>query len=84
MPSELPVIALRVTPDRLKRVKRVANASGMSMSLWLNGVLDLVLPMSEKAMRAALMGEQATAEFIGDLRQMADSVGVQIDDLLND
>jgi hypothetical protein len=40
--------------------------------------------MSEKAMRAALMGEAAQAEFLGNLRAMAEAAGVAVNELTDE
>ena len=64
MPSDLNVIAVRVPPERLKAVKRISGACGMSMSAWINAMLDEAIPMSERAMRAAVMAEAGQEEFI--------------------
>lgn len=69
MPSDLNVIAVRVPPERLKAVKRISGACGMSMSSWINSILDEAIPMSERAMRAAVMAEAGQEEFIQHLRQ---------------
>lgn len=69
MPSDLNVIAVRVPPERLRAVKRISGACGMSMSAWINAMLDEAIPMSERAMRAAVMAEAGQEEFIQHLRQ---------------
>lgn len=80
MPSDLNVIAVRVTPDRLKAVRRISHASGMSMSGWINALLDMAIPMSEKAYRAAVLGEKAQAEFVGHIRQVMYETGKDLDE----
>lgn len=84
MSTSLPYIAVRCTPERIAKVKRIANACGMSMSQWVGSILDQAIPMSEKAMRAALMGEAAQAEFLGNLRAMAEAAGVAVDELTDE
>lgn len=71
MPSEKPVIAVRVTPDRHKMIKRISAVCGMSMSEWINEILDVTVPSMERAALSAIQGEAAQERFLQELRESA-------------
>lgn len=81
MPSDLNVIAVRVPKERALAVKRIAAACGMSQSGWINSILDMAIPMSEKAMRAAILGEVAQEEFVQTLRAVVAEADRELEEL---
>ena len=71
MPSDLHVIAVRVPEERYQAIKRISSVSGRSMSGWINELIELALPMMDKALFAAIQGEAAQEQFLKDLRTSA-------------
>ena len=71
MPSSNPILVVRVTLERREKLKRIARGCGMSVSAWVNAILDDAIPMSEKALAAATLGEEAQAEFFSYLKEQA-------------
>lgn len=84
MPSANPILVIRVTPERRDQIKRIARGCGMSYTAWINAILDDAIPMSEKALAAATLGEEAQAEFFSYLKEQAQRAKSAADSLPDD
>lgn len=81
MPSANPILVVRVTLERREKLKRIARGCGMSVSAWVNAILDDAIPMSEKALRAATLGDEAQVEFFSFLKDQAEKAKAAADSL---